>query len=733
MLTTQEARNVAGQATTAYDAPVPGASTVIAAEAEAPAASTRVVRLDAAWLAAGACSLAGLIALWLTNGVGGGDVALYLAYVGGLVVLPGVLIAAVLDRRPLGLTHVCVGIPLGFLQVMLAFILFAAIGVRGLAPWEPLAGAAVAAWLLVRRRTAFAVEVSARFRWDAVLVTAIALASAGLMVSRDFATHPLPGQIGSSGATYYTDIPWHIGNTAELKTYWPPRDLRVLGKGFKYYIGDYLQAAGTSIATGIQPETLLLRLDPLFQLVVFAFQLFWMGRVLGRKARTGVVAVFLVLLVGDLSAVKRATESLFVNLFLHDMYLSPTYLIGLVFFVPLLGVLVEWLRRPTALRSGRFIALSLLTIGCGLSKSTTLPLLVACGFGLLGYEAVRRRFGGAGLALAALGLVTYVVLLPLEYWHGQARSLDFSPLDKFRGSGADALLAGTFLGRLPQRVPHSEWIIPTVVALGSAPALLLAAGSYLVVRRARLPSAEAAVGFVAAAGMAVILLFTGVGGGEAFFWHYGYVAFALVAALGVDALLEARRKSWLRNAVLASVAAFAVLGVASTVLQAGPQARRVLARAVPGIPGPFHVEPPNPAELTAPEVRGLLWLRGHSPPKSVVATNNQSRLEASRDGRYFYYSALSQRQFLLEGYEYTNGFLSPRTREAEAELQQRLHLLDRIYRDGSAAAIEEAHRRFGVSYLLVDARFTDAAHPFPSSAARLVFADRDLRIYAVVA
>jgi hypothetical protein len=710
---------------------VPGvSSTAIAAETDSVAsgAVTAVVRFDVAWLLAGCCTIAGLITLWLTSGVSGSEVVLYLAYVGGFVVLPGIVIAALLDPRPLGLGHVCLGIPLGFLQVMLAFILFAALGVRGLAPWEPLAGMALAGGVLVLRRgTTFAVRLSTRFHWDALLVTAIALVAAGLMVSRDFGTQPLPKQIGNAGATYYNDIPWHIGNTAELKEYWPPRDVRVLGSPFKYYVGDYMQAASTSIATGIQPESLLLRLDPLFQLVVFTFQLYWVGRLIGRRSRTGVVAAFFALLVGDLSSLEPATDSLFVNLFVRDMYLSPTYLLGLVFFVPVLGVLVEWLRRSTGLLARPIFVFSLLALGCGLSKATTLPLLAAGGAGLVAYEAiVWKRLASAGAAVGCLAVAAFFVLSPLVRWHGQESTLSIHPLVTAKGSGAASLLTDSFVGR----IPHSDTLIPVLVVLGNAPALLVAAATYVILRGGRLPSAEAAVAALAAAAMAVVLLLTGVGGGELYFWYFGYVAFALIAALGVEALLG-RPGSLPRNLTLAAIAVCAVLGVSSMVLQAGPQARRIVARVVPGVPGPFHVVQPTPPALTPPVVRGLFWLREHSDPRSVVAVNNQSNLAASGDGRYFYYSALSQRQIFLEGYQYTVGFQPPYSREAQAEVQGRLRLLDRIYRLGSIAAIQEAHRRFAVSYLLVDKRDDLPRHALPTSATRLVFSDRDLSIYAI--
>ena len=83
---------------------------------------------------------------------------------------------------------------------------------------------------------------------------------------------------------------------------------------------------------------------------------------------------------------------------------------------------------------------------------------------------------------------------------------------------------------------------------------------------------------------------------------------------------------------------------------------------------------------------------------------------------------------LLEGYDYTAAFaswLTP-THAAIMELQRRLSLLDRIYRDASAAAIEEARRRYGVDYILADRRDDLPYRSLPASAARLVFSDSEI-------
>ena len=79
---------------------------------------------------------------------------------------------------------------------------------------------------------------------------------------------------------------------------------------------------------------------------------------------------------------------------------------------------------------------------------------------------------------------------------------------------------------------------------------------------------------------------------------------------------------WMRRLTIAAVTVLSIIGIGSTVFQAGPQARRILAKVMPGVPGPFQTSRPPTAELTQPVLRGLLWLRTHSSNDVVVAVNS---------------------------------------------------------------------------------------------------------------
>ena len=688
------------------------------------------------WLGAGFGVLAILIVLWSCTGVGTLDAFSYLGYLCVAVALPGIALATLLDRRPLGLAHVCVGIPLGFVQSMLCFVILAAAGLRGAAPWAPIVLGVATAAILARRRTNDNVA-AARIRGGALPVAAVALVAVALTAANFFPQHPLPAQVGAGmtlsastkpGASYYSDLVWHIGNVVTLKHHWPPADLRAEGEPLKYYIGDYVQAAQTSIATGIEPATLLLRLDPILQLALLTLQLFWVGRVFGRRVRTGVLAAALTLLVGDLSSLGAATSSQFANSFFGDMYASPTFEFGLVLFVPLLGVVAHWIRSGGRLRAGAPVTIALLTLGAGLTKTMPLAILIGAGAGLVALDAlVLRRLSRIGCFLAGVAGLAYVVLLPLTHRPGEASMISLSFLGTVSGTHAWWYLLQSPL----DFIPHHP-IVAVIVIAGSAPVLLIGASALLARRRGRLLEAERFLAFAAATGAAIVLLFKADGDGQLFFWYFGYVALAVLAALGLDAVLTTPR-AWARRTVLATVAACALLGTGSIVLQSGWQVRAAVASVIPGVPGPFHATPPNPPDVTQPLLAGERWLREHTPSGAIVAVNNQANLSARMAYKYFYYSAFSERQVLLEGYAYTPTFAPRPTPAAARELTRRLSLLADVFEHGSAASIRELHRSYGVDYLLVDRRADLPQHALPASATRQVFANPQVSVYAVVA
>ena len=267
------------------------------------------------------------------------------------------------------------------------------------------------------------------------------------------------------------------------------------------------------------------------------------------------------------------------------------------------------------------------------------------------------------------------------------------------------------------------------------------------------------------------------GTSQFYFLWYGYTAAALVAAGGV---VEAARswRSWPPGAKLAVPALAVVLGASVTVdglplmplyfalflslgalvlaraggllarewLAAGAAAALLVAGALDGpldrLPGladralsateSVH----RPAGwngvngVTRELASGLGWVRDNTDTASVLAVNNHFLIQAGRDSRYFYYSALAERRVYLESWDYTDRALEiglEKVRAGRVPYPHRLAVNDAAVA-GSASAAARLRRR-GVTHVLVDLVNGPASRP----AGRVVFRSGAVRVYELSA
>src|SRR4029079_9994018 len=118
----------------------------------------------------------------------------------------------------------------------------------------------------------------------------------------------------------------------------------------------------------------------------------------------------------------------FFGLFFTFLIRSPSFLLGLVLFIPLVILIGERIRsRPERTMAGEWILIALFMIGASDAKVTILPLLIAA----LGTYAVwtllvSRRVPVAVWAAAGLALAVSGVLWLLQY-RGHSGLLELDP------------------------------------------------------------------------------------------------------------------------------------------------------------------------------------------------------------------------------------------------------------------------------------------------------------------
>jgi len=178
--------------------------------------------------------------------------------------------------------------------------------------------------------------------------------------------------------------------------------------------------------------------------------------------------------------------------------------------------------------------------------------------------------------------------------------------------------------------------------------------------------------------------------------------------IGVSVWLVSRRpgrRAWRRAAPLAC-ASFAIgLGLLTGPVQALDLDSKVRA-------GDLASDTPA-GEIAPGGISAATWLREHSSPDDVVATNSHCRFPAPRrcDHRAFWISAYSERQMLLEGWSYTS-----RSSELAARAGVPVPFLsywkpdvlmanERAFLKPTRDRLNQLRRKHHVRWLFVDKRF----------------------------
>jgi hypothetical protein len=498
-----------------------------------------------------------VIGLWLASGVGLGEIALFASYQLGFVAGPGWLLYRVLAREQSLARTIVFGWVLGYALEILAFLIASELGARALFPLYPVLAAPLIPFALRRVRVHRADSSSNAFPssavWTAAGVGVITLAYLGIVY---FARTPLPWDLGR--VTYDTDVPFSLGIAAEALHHWPLTDPNVSGLGVHYHIWAHLDLAATSQVTGLALPLILFRLAVFPLVLLFVGELLVAGRVFMGKAIVGAVAAGLLLLVGEVDPEPWYSFP-FIGYFFLDVWLSPTFLLGLVFFVAALTLIGERIKSGEAIRPAwrEWTLVAILLVACGGAKPPALSVLgggVLLAGGWLWWE--RKRPDLNALTAFAAIVAVFVTYYTVTYRH----SVFGLGLHPFKSYGDMA-----WVHDLRSAIGDGAgWPLGVLLgALGLFGPALVGLVALFGLRR-KLDAGRVFLLAVLLAGLGAFTLVFQAGNGQVYFSHYGLVGGTLLAAEGLVLLLS----RWQLGAVLRSAAAigFATMAAIVTVV-----------------------------------------------------------------------------------------------------------------------------------------------------------------------
>lgn len=524
-----------------------------------------LVRGALAWLP-GVVALAGCAATVRYYGISAGDVAKFAGYLLLAVAIPGVLLwrATGLGSGVL-VEELAAGTAVGYAVGVGSYLAARASGVPNLSLSAPavIITVFVAAPRLRRHWRGGRVRAPAGWAWFMTAVVGVVLVWSAISFFKPYGLTPPADQ------TPYVDLPFHLALVGELKNHALPHVPYVAGQPLDYHWFVYANLAGTSWATGIETQVLLLRLALLPMILVTLVLLGATARRLTGRwwASAAMVALLLLFYPPDpygwtRPAVPSGTLVL--------PWLSPTQGFGATIFAALTLLLVQLVggrRRPAdptgppGRRAFAWVLLTGLLFAVAGAKATFLPLL-ACGLvAVVAWDGLfNRRLNRAAL-LALAPTIAALAFAQLVLFGGGNGGLIWAPLTTIKV--ATPIAVGT--GLATWTPPGLALTVATVLTI-----LLWAAGiagiAGLALRGAwRDPAVPLALG-IGLAGIGAALVFNQSGSSQLYFWASGTPYLQLLSIVGLSAAISARRPTWRAwlALLLAAAAGVAVVHVLRT-------------------------------------------------------------------------------------------------------------------------------------------------------------------------
>jgi hypothetical protein len=599
-------------------------------------------------------------------------------------------------------------------------------------------------------------EISNRTIW---LTGAICTAVVAYMAVALFPETRLPGD---GSVIYNQDAYWAISLAADIRHHWPLGDPNVSGEGLPYHYFANAHMAAANQVTGIDLPVIFLRFFPLPLAACLVLQFAAAGRILFNRTTVGLAAAALALFVSELQLDPRGAASLhlpFVGVSFTLLIASPSFLFGMAIFLPLIALLGERLtRRGELAPRSAWVVIALFMIGASDAKVTILPLVIVALAAFATWDFFReRRLHATALVAMAVALVVNGLLYLVQYrGHASGVALNFGAGFDFIDDMPAVRLIKDGLESVLPNFPGLEGALSVLaIPLGLLGLLAAQLAGIVWIAGRRGPAADAVIWLGALLGTGLLALFIleapGTGN-QLYFVYYGLAAGCLLSAAGL-------RELWMRLPAGITprrmTTALGAVALVLTVVVAGPllidpssspvaQSRAYLlwygglivaaiaihqvarrrpwgsaavgsALAYALILGAGLLATPveqlataikNPAlrssertGLTPGLLKGLEWIRDHTPADDVVAVSNPGIFELE-------YAAFSERRIFLGGWGYSQrskdeGFVDVSSGRINP-FAHRLALNEAAFGGPDPASLQTMRDRFGVRYLLVD-------------------------------
>ncbi|SCF44236.1 hypothetical protein [Micromonospora mirobrigensis] len=712
------------------------------------------------------------------------DLIAWTGYAAVWVMLPGTLVYRSLRSRPHTLVEdLAMGAAVGLVLELAAWAAFLALDAGSWLWCWPLAVLVPYAVLpRLRRHWSVRYPAFAPLGW-AWTLTAVVVGFTGYLAASFLSTNPvLPT---SEGQQQYIDLAFQL-SIAGAATHQVPLDVpQVAGEPLHYHWFGFAQMAASSLISGVDLPTVFFRLAVPAWCALAAVLVAVVGWRVSGRAWVGVAASALMFTVGEFGF-ENGVRQLFGTQATFIVWGSPSMTYSWVLLLPLIAVAADRIGRTSdsavpPLGRGAWVLAVLFLLASTGAKASSLPVLLAA----LACTAVlglltRRRLDLPVLALTGLALAAQLFATAVLFaFESHGVTVDPFYVVRVYVGPADGRTTGVHV---------LIWAAVLVAFLLNLQLRLAGVVALLRLRRFRLEAGQLFLLGGALAGPTLHLLLKHPGGSNQYFTRTGFAFGVLLSAWGYAELLD-RAALTRRGKVLLGLAA-AGLAVALTAAQfawrvaptVGPRFDRllpllrwagalallalllgllwwllgrrftalagrggvvlltgILVAGAPGLvmDGAAARENPNGGayglvSMPASRVEAARWVRAHSEPDDVVATNAHCRQvlrSGACDARSFWLSAYAQRSVLVEGWGFAPRMVGePAGVAAPFWDQDLLAANDAAFTAPTAAGLADLRDRRRVRWLVAD-RSTGRESPTLGELAELRFDNGRVAVY----
>ena len=513
-----------------------------------------------------------------------------------------------------------------------------------------------------------------------------------------FLPNPLPGN--TPAIFYYVDHPWHIANIAEIKNHWYPQDPRLAGHDFHYHVFFYIYTALLSLLSNISIPLIYFRLGIVFLFYLLFLAVYFTGSRCFNNRSAGIVHIAVFFFAGT------CLLSPPFNIFLKNLYFSPTFLLASLLMLFIILEIREYLRSNTA---NSLLLIILLVFGVSGAKGSFFPVIF-CGLLLCFIYSLFGRQTSKGLIIligSSLGVFAIVFLYIFQGVGSEG--INILPLEIIRNT----LLFDIFRQHLPELSEFRlllSFIPLYFFAFFSFRALALVNFSRKILQSIKLIPLENIflAGIILSSFIAGYLL-NYRGSSQYYYLFVGYIALNLISAGYIHKTFTgARAHLMIKLLIIVFLLGSAVDTVLMIENNTYIHSRLMALKNKP---------------LTSDLYAGLLFLRDNTDKDSVIASY---RAFLSEDNsRFFYYSAFSERRMLVEGWQY----MSPVYQE---EALCRYEDMQTLYNTRDADIATGIIAKYGIDYLIVDKHYKQKLKFSTDTLVQRRFTNNDIDIYQTI-